>query len=259
MEKVNSMRSGGIQFSNVPKEVLRDLDLAKLFNGTYTHKVEEVFSTKYRTLSICYDGSSWTFGYRLITTSNILGVPPTMKKSKVTLKHDEIVGATYPLYDIKELVKTVYDMTVDGAREAVDGDSEVITLPNNLYMKTKIQVSLQDQDWNVGRVLFVGSHFKFIWRINVDVNGSKYLSHHGVIQIETMKLYHDFLLNSMRFDEDEEQIVIEVPTEELKEMKIDEDIEINEYKFFDPEKYFQWEVITEGALNDFWKIVEDEE
>ena len=250
MEKVNNLRSGGMQLSNVPKELLKDLDLALFFNGTYTHKVEGEFSTKSRALSIFYDGTTWTFGYRILTAGYNVGVPPTVKNSKVKLNHDETVGASYPLFDIKELMKIVFDMSVNG-------DDEAVTPPTNLYMKIKIQVSLQDQDYKVGRVLFFGQNFKFIWRINVDVNGSKFLSHHGVVQKKTDLNYHDFLLDSMWFEKGNEQIV-EGPTKELMELKIDEDIE-NEYNFFDPEMYIAWEVITEGAFNDFWKLVQDEE
>lgn len=247
MEKVNKMRSGGMKLSNIlPQEVVRDLDLAKLFNGTYSHKVEREESSKSRALSIYYDGASWTFGYRIMTINYGLGVPPTLKNHKITVNLNENVGATYPVFDIKKLFKVL-------------SDEDTEDLPPPDFMKAKIKVSLLDENWKVGRVLFEGPHFRFIWRVNSDVNGTKYLSHHGVVQLKTNDHYIDHLLNSMRFVEGKDEIKIKGPSEELKEKQIDEDIELNEINLIDPEKYFAWEVIIEGALNDFWKIVPDED
>merc|ERR1712105_297353 len=178
-----------------------------------------------------------------------LGVPPTLKEHKITVNLNEYVGATYPVFDIKKLFEVLSDETEDTE-----------DLPPPDFMKAKIKVPHQDENnWKVGRVLFEGSNFRFIWRVNSDVNGTKYLSHHGVVQLKTNESYIDHLLNSMRFEERKDQIEIEVPSEELKEKKIDENIELNEYNLIDPEKYFAWEVISEGALNDFWKIVPDDD
>ena len=249
IEKVNNMRSDDEELkscSDIPNELFRDMSLASLFNGTYTHKAESPFTSKLRALSIFYDGKSWTFGYKMLTTS-YLGNPPTLKSCKVTLNLDETVGASYPCFDMKELLNIYHGMTVD--REPLPEDI--------LYMKTKIQVSLDD--WKVGRVIFVGPLFKMIWRINVDVNGCKVLSHHGVVKMKSNEIYIDYLLNSMRFEETRgADIVIDGPSEILEEEEIEIVIEMDDNKFYDPETFRSWEAISEGALEDYWKIVEDE-
>ena len=239
------MTREGVQFNNsdIPKEVLKDLNLARLFNGTFINVAEGQFTTRTRVLSLCYDGSRWNFSHRNVTSS-YLGIPPTMRLKKFSVTQDTTVKAVHPLYDIKELTDLLLGMT----------EGSVALSKDQMFMKLKVKVL---DDWQGGRLVFTGPFFKFIWRVNLDTYGNRVLSHHGVVKIEAgVKDYTEYLLPSMRLEESTEDIDIEGVYEELNDEQFDVVFEEKDNYFSDPEMFSRWEIIQEGALEEFWEVVE---
>ena len=65
LEKVNN-NIDEVDYQTIPKELARDLQLSKLFNGNFAYDdtIGPEFGLDVCALNIFYDGETWTFTYR---------------------------------------------------------------------------------------------------------------------------------------------------------------------------------------------------
>ena len=239
---------GGYQIPDIPKELEKDIMIAKLFNGHYEKVARGRFSDKTTKVSVTYDGVDWTLSTNTLTTSFLLGIPHSMKLCKFKLGQNTTVGAKNPLFDIKTLLEMMQVAVKDGGQVPAEED---------LVMRLKVQVNTEN--WRVGRLVFIGDTFKFVIRINRDWRGSRYLSHHGVVIVHGETKKKSMFITSHHLEETNKKIEIEADSVELVEKKEKGTVMEEEGKFENPEKFKTWQIMDDNAVKEFWVLVEKNE
>ena len=194
-----------------------------------------------------YDGDAWTLSANILTTSYV-GNPHSIRLCKIRVGQNTTVRAENPLFDLKSILKMMRVATKDGGQDIP---------PEDLVMRMHLTVNIDN--WKVGRLEFVGPAYKFIYRINRDLDGSRSLSHHGVVNISGDTMLHEMSISSLRLMETSEKIKIEAETDELEE-KLGKGTEKKEkVEFKDPEKFQTWEILDDFSLKTFWMLVDNNE
>ena len=249
IEEMKKKEDGGFP-DNIPKEVVKDIKIGKLFNGNYEKVSRGRFSDKTTKVSVTYDGEQWTLSTNTLRTSFLLGIPHSMKLCKFKLGQNTMVEAKNPLFDIKTLLDMMQVAVKDGGQVPAEED---------LVMRLKVQVNTEDEDWRVGRLVFTGDTFKFVMRINRDWRGSRSLSHHGVVIVHGETKKKSLFITSHHLEETNKKIEIEAETVELVEKKGKGTVKEEEGKFENPERFKTWQIMDDNAVKEFWVLVEKNE
>ena len=215
---------GGYQIPDIPKELVKDIMIAKLFNGQYEKVARGRFSDKTTKVSVTYDGVHWTLSTKTLTTSFLLGIPHSLKLCKFKLSQNTVVDAKNPLFDIKTLLEMMQVAVKDGGQVPAEED---------LVMRLKVQVNIDN--WRVGRLVFTGDTFEFVMRINRDWRGSRSLSHHGVVIVHGETKKKSLFITSHHLEETNEKIELEAETVTLVEKK--RTVKEEQGKFDNPERF----------------------
>ena len=239
---------GGYQIPDIPKELVKDIMIAKLFNGQYEKVARGRFSDKTTKVSVTYDGVHWTLSTKTLTTSFLLGIPHSLKLCKFKLSQNTVVDAKNPLFDIKTLLEMMQVAVKDGGQVPAEED---------LVMRLKVQVNIDN--WRVGRLVFTGDTFEFVMRINRDWRGSRSLSHHGVVIVHGETKKKSMFITSHHLEETNKKIEIEADSVELVEKKEKGTVMEEEGKFENPEKFKTWQIMDDNAVKEFWALVEKNE
>ena len=237
---------GGYQIPDIPKELVKDIMIAKLFNGQYEKVARGRFSDKTTKVSVTYDGVHWTLSTKTLTTSFLLGIPHSLKLCKFKLSQNTMVGAKNPLFDIKTLLEMMQVAVKDGGQVPAEED---------LVMRLKVQVNIDN--WRVGRLVFTGDTFEFVMRINRDWRGSRSLSHHGVVIVHGETKKKSLFITSHHLEETNEKIELEAETVTLVEKK--GTVKEEQGKFDNPERFKKWQILDDNAIKEFWALVEKNE
>ena len=245
--KVNELREGLKIPEDFPQVLVRDLMIAELFNGNFQAVVKGRFCKWTWRLSVTYDGEAFTLSANILTTSYV-GNPPSIRLCKIRVGQNTTVRAENPLFDLKSILKMMRVATKDGGQDIP---------PEDLVMRMHLTVNIDN--WKVGRLEFVGPAYKFIYRINRDLDGSRSLSHHGVVNISGDTMLHEMSISSLRLVETSEKIKIEAETDELEEKQGKGTEKKEKVEFKDPEKFQTWEILDDYSLKTFWMLVENNE
>ena len=224
----------------LPKMLVRELKTMRLFNGTFSHTNVSPFVVTDRSLSVLYDGNSWSFDSKTMMTS-FMGNPMDTSIRKYKLDEETPIKAVSMLYDFMEVMDTLHK---------VEPDSKVPD-PQDYVMKMTLMID--SVDWRFGRLIFTGPFFKFVLRINIDREGNKVLSHHAIVKLDGSESDYYYLADPIWLDETRETIMCHGLREELNE--VDTDFKLEGLGLGDPEYFRPWEFIEEGLLVKFWKIV----
>ena len=122
VKELKKKEDGGYQIPDIPKELVKEIMIAKLFNGNYEKFARGRFSDKTTKVSVTYDGVQWTLSTKTLTTSFLLGIPHSMKLCKFKLGQNTMVGAKNPLFDIKTLLEMMQGAVEDGGQVTAEED-----------------------------------------------------------------------------------------------------------------------------------------
>lgn len=243
--KVNKMKREGFEINeDIPQELVKDLMMADLFNGRFQAVSEGRFSKMTFLVSVTFDGVACTLSANILTTSYV-GNPHSIRLCKFRVAENITVEAQSPLFDLNTLLVMMLGAIEDGGHVPPAKDH---------VMRLKLKIN--EENWRVGRMEFSGPAYKFVWRINKERDGSRYLSHHGVVTLQGDSKLHEIFLTSLHMEEMSEDIEIEAKTEELVEVK--GAVKESSNKFMDPERYKSWQIIEDNGLKEFWVMVEVE-
>ena len=244
--KVNRMRRQGFEFTDIdiPVELVRDLNLASLFNGTFYSNgaidfdwVQDCCNDP--VLSIFYDGESWSFYLCFWCRDSPL------KKFTVT------EGGTATLLAMSAFSSNM-KRYLRWLRETVHSEAPT---PDHFRVKMKVKVSVDN--WRVARLVFTGPGFKEVWRVNMDREGNRVLSQHAVGLKLGNHEYIEFESSRMEETREEEWDWDDVWKEEVGELQDESSVQVIENNFRDFETFAEWEIVEEGWLKDFWEGVDN--
>ena len=268
LEKVNN-NIDEVDYQTIPKELARDLQLSKLFNGNFAY--DDTFGLHQFGLDACalnifYDGETWTFTYRsenneLYWYHPIGEFRPRLRK--FTLTEGSPASLTTPFPEMKFMTNNYL-------------------MNPNIKMKMKAIVK---NNGRYGRLVFENSTMKSVWHMTL-ARGTRVLEHRG-----TIRYYHQTsspinrdisskLLETTDTPEHAFQNLAELTIEE--EIMVEEEIRrdaifIDESVRYRPEvddeledvgtfesavgfSYSKWAEceyqMNDGCLRDFWEMTE---
>ena len=224
----------------LPKMLVRELKIMRMFNTTFSYTKVSPFVVTDRSLSVLYDGNSWSFDSKTLMTS-FMGNPLETSIRKYKLDEETPIKAVSMLYDFMEVMDTLH---------MEEPDSKVPDPQDNVM---KMTLMIDSVDWRIGRLIFNGPYFKFVLRINIDREGKKVLSHHAIVRLDGNEGDYYYLSDPIWMDETRETIMCNGLREELNE--VDTDLELGGMGFGDPEYFGPWEFVEEGLLLQFWESV----
>ena len=231
-----------LEYTDIPEELVKELKIMKIFNGNFKLVREGRFHTTSWAISICFNGSSWTFSSKTSKTS-YLNIPPTINYCNFKIKQGKIVKGKFPLCNMKHFLDVIYGLV---ATE----DSDAIQVDPDLPMKMAVKIDFKE--FNTGRLIFEGPSFKSVLRMNVDRLGTRTLSHNAVGRIQSKDYHYEYFSYPMFLNETSEELDIHDVAEELDELEFDWEKEV---EFQDPEMFQAWQIVMEGGLLDFWEVV----
>ena len=244
LQKVSSLsrdKEGYEDNASLTQELVNELKIMRLFNGTYSNVGVSQFVVTDRSLSILYDGDSWSFDNRTMMSS-FMGFPidnATIRKFK--LDQGKPVKAVSMLYEFKDVMDTLHNMIEDS--KAPD--------PKEYVMKMTIKIDRVD--WKVGRLIFTGPRFQFVLRVNIDREGKKVLSHHAVVKLDGHENDYQYVSCPIRLEETWEDIRFPGVRKELEEVEVD--LELGGKGLGDPEHFGHMEFVEEGLLLKFFESI----
>ena len=242
VSSLNRDKDGYEDNVGLPEELVRELKIMRLFNGTFSLVWVSQFVVTDRSLKILYDGNSWSFDNKTMMAS-FMGNHINTSVRKFKLDEEKPVKAVSMLYDFNEVMDTLHNMIPDS--KAPD--------PKNYVMKMTIMID--SDNWKIGRIIFTGPRFQFVLRVNIDRDGKKVMSHNAIIKLIGHKNDYQYLSDPIRMVETRETITYNGVREELEELKeVDSDLELGGKGLGDPEYFGDWEFIEEGLLLKFFEI-----
>jgi len=250
--KVNRMRRQGFKFTDIdiPVELVRDLNLARLFNGTFAFAFDyEGCDSK--VLTICYDGESWTFYlYYWCQDQDCYWCQyhysPAIKFTMTEGDTATLLAMSYFSNNMKRYFSWLRN-------------SEHSEAPPQDHFLVKMKVKVSVDNWRVGRLVFTGPCFREVWRVNMDREGNRVLSQHAVgLELGNHEYIDEF--ESSRLEETREEWDWDDEVfrrYEVSELQLDSNMQvIEENNFRDFETFAEWEIVEEGWLKDFWEGVD---
>ena len=241
--KVNRMRMQGFKFTDIdiPEELVRDLNLARLFNGTFAIPSADWTQDCCNSpvLAIFYDGESWSF-YLCYECQ----ISPTFKFTVTE-------GGTATLLTMSSFSSNI-KRYLSWLTEHSDAPPPP---PDHFLVKMKVKVSVDN--WRVARLVFTGPGFKEVWRVNMDREGNRVLSQHAVGLKLGNHEYIEFESSRMEETREEEWDWDDVWKEEVGELQDDSSVQVIENNIRVFETFAEWEIVEEDevGLKDFGMLL----
>ena len=158
-------------FIDLPPELVKDINLMKVFNGNYSFESENCYGSDvhHTALTILYDGESWTFSsrsqsYHVFCCVNCDIFQPDLHQLSGT--EGEASTATSPFSQVREWLRA----QADQAQKVLD---------------MKLTVEMVEEDGTFGEFAFRGAGasvlFSSIIQVDFTAEGTRVLSHRGTV------------------------------------------------------------------------------
>eukprot|EP00092_Neocalanus_flemingeri_P010076 GFUD01010859.1.p1 GENE.GFUD01010859.1~~GFUD01010859.1.p1 ORF type:complete len:253 (+),score=82.41 GFUD01010859.1:55-813(+) len=232
--------SGKQNYEDLPPSLKKDLNIMKVFNGNFSSESENKFGSDVHqtTLTILYDGVSWTFSSRsqsfhIFCCFNCDTIQPDLQQ--LTVKEGEQVPLNSPFSHLRHWLAWVA------------GSDK--TQQEQLDMK--MTVDHVDQEGYFGDLAFRGCGgsvlFSSLMQVDFTREGTRVLSHRGDVysRLGTRNFFNNLY---------ESTVSAEDAYQEISDRRCEFDGFDWDYVPVDTEETLE----SESCLTDFWEMIENE-
>ena len=164
-------------FIDLPPELVKDINLMKVFNGNYSFESENCYGSDvhHTALTILYDGESWTFSsrsqsYHVFCCVNCDIYQPCLHQLSVT--EGETITATSPFSQVRDWLRA------QAGQAHKDNKVQKV-------LDMKLTVEVVEQNGTFGEIAFRGAGasvlFSSIIQVDFTTEGTRVLSHRGTV------------------------------------------------------------------------------